>query len=73
LESKQPLPAPFESDTHLSFTEIQKYETIVYTIGLGKTFLKYNYTMDRIYDEEYFSHIYSNGFSDIAIRTRNPN
>lgn len=69
LESRQPLATLFENDFSPLFPRIGKYETIVYTIGLGKNLLKYNYTQDKITDEIHFNQVYSNGFSCILINS----
>jgi hypothetical protein len=69
LEARQPLPSSFESESSPLFPRISKYETIVYTIGLGKNLLKYNYTQEKITSEIHFNQVYSNGFSYILMRS----
>jgi hypothetical protein len=69
LEARQPLSSFFESESSPLFPTISKYETIVYTIGLGKNLLKYNYTQEKITSEIHFNQVYSNGFSYIWKRS----
>lgn len=72
LRAKQPdARARFENDrTAPLFPRISEYDGIVYTVGLGKNLLRYNYTTDRILKEEKLSIVYNNGFSYIAIKTQ---
>jgi len=72
LRAKQPSNVKFKNDvSDPLFPRIKEYDSIVYTIGLGKNLLKHNYITERILKEEEFSVIYSNGYSYIAIRNRN--
>jgi hypothetical protein len=58
----------FESDTSPIFPRWGEYNCLLYTIGLGVTFLKYNYTLEKIVNEEKLNIEYDNGFSRIAVR-----
>jgi len=72
LQTKQPSLAYFEDDIYSPiFPRLKEYDSIVYTVGLGKNLLKYNYTMERILREEKLNVVYSNGFSYIAIKSSN--
>jgi hypothetical protein len=70
LRAKQPnARVQFENDRNSPlFPRINEYDSIVYTVGLGKNLLRYNYTTDEILMEEKFNMIYNNGFSYIATR-----
>lgn len=52
------------------YTGINDYDALLYTVGLGNTLLEYNYTTDRIIQEQVFGVIYTNGFSYIGINTQ---
>jgi len=72
LRTKQPSMANFENDVSSPlFPRLKEYDCIVYTIGLGKNLLRYNYTTEKILREEKFDMIYDNGFSYIAIKSSN--
>jgi hypothetical protein len=60
--------AAFESDFSSTFPRLSQYDCILYTIGLGNSFLSYNYTLEGIVYDEKLDVIYNNGFSDIAIK-----
>ena len=67
LRTKQPSVVNFENDVNSPlFPRINEYDSIVYTVGLGKNLLKYNYTTERILHEEILNVVYNNGFSYIA-------
>jgi len=67
LDTKQ-INASFESDLSSLFPRLSQYDCILYTVGLGNSFLRYNYTLEGIVYEEKLNVIYNNGFSDIAIK-----
>jgi hypothetical protein len=70
LQTKQPSVAYFEDDLYSpSFPMLKKYDCLVYTVGLGKNLLNYNYTTERILREEILNIVYNNGFSYIAIKS----
>jgi len=72
LQTKQPSLANFEDDVYSPlFPRLKEYDTIVYTVGLGKNLLRYNYTTERILYEEKLNVIYNNGFSFVAIKSSN--
>lgn len=71
LQTKQPSLAYFESDYSPLFPRLKDYDSIVYTIGLGKHLLRYNHTTEKILHEEKLNTIYNNGFSYIAIKSSN--
>jgi hypothetical protein len=50
---------------------MKEYDTIVYTLGLGKNLLKHDYTTERILLEEKVNIVYNNGFSYVAVRSMN--
>ena len=69
LQTKQPSVAYFESDSSILFPRLNDYDSIVYTVGLGKNLLKHNYSTERILHEEKLNLIYNNGFSYIATKS----
>jgi hypothetical protein len=72
LQTKQPSPAIFDNDVYSPlFPRLKEYDSIVYTVGLGKNLIGYNYTTDRILREEKLNMVYNNGFSYVAIRSSN--
>lgn len=71
LRTKQPSVAYFESDFSTLFPRIKEYDSIVYTVGLGKNLLRHNYTSERILREEKLNVVYSSGFSYMAIKSSN--
>ena len=64
--------AIFESDfsPYFSNMSIETYDSVVFTVGLGKSFLRANYSLEAIFNEiENKSDIvYNSGFSFIAIK-----
>ena len=69
LRTKQPSIANFENDVYSPlFPRLKEYDSIVYTIGLGKNLIEHNYTTDRILREEKLNMVYNNGFSYVAIK-----
>lgn len=71
LRAKQPSIAYFETDFSTLFPRLKDYDSIVYTIGLGKNLLRYNHTTEKILHEEKLNVIYNNDFSYIAIKSSN--
>jgi hypothetical protein len=71
LQTKQPSVAYFESEFYPLFPRLKDYDSIVYTVGLGKSLLSYNYTTERILHEYKLNVVYNNGFSYIAIKSSN--
>lgn len=72
LQTKQPSVAYFEDDVYSPlFPRLKEYDCIVYTVGLGKNLLRYNYTTERILHDEKLNVVYNNGFSYIAIKSSN--
>jgi hypothetical protein len=72
LQTKQPSLANFEDDVYSPlFPRLKDYDTIVYTVGLGKNLLRYNYTTERILREEKLNMIYNNGFSYVSTKSSN--
>lgn len=71
LQTKQPSVAYFEDDLSPLFPRLKEYDSIVYTVGLGKNLLKYNYTTDRMLRENKLNVVYNNGFSFLAMRGSN--
>lgn len=69
LKTRQPYVARFESDFSTLFPRLKDYDTIVYTVGLGKNLLRHNYTTERIFHEEKLNVIYDNSFSYIATKS----
>ena len=68
LEGKQ-INVRFEDDYFSPlFPRLNEYDAILYTVGLGNSFLKYNYTIEWIVNEENLSYIYNNGFSTISVK-----
>ena len=66
LRAKQLNVVYFESDRVEAsplFPRLKEYDCILYTVGLGKRLLMYNYTIERILYEEKLNVIYNNGFS----------
>ena len=71
LRAKHPSNVDFENDvSDPLFPRIKEYDSIVYTVGLGKNLLKHNYTSERILREEKLNMIYNNGLSYIAVKAR---
>jgi len=71
LQAKHPSALYFESDFSPAFPRLKEYDSIVYTVGLGKNLLRYNYTTERMLREEILNVVYNNGFSYLAIRSSN--
>lgn len=71
LQTKQPSTAYFESDNSPLFPRLKDYDSIVNTIELGKNLLRYNYTAERIFQENNINVIYNNGFSLLEIKSTN--
>jgi hypothetical protein len=71
LQTRQPTSiVSFEDDVYSpDFPRLSEYDTIVYTVGLGKNLLKYNYTFETTIHEERFNLVYSNGFSSVGIKS----
>lgn len=63
--------AYLESEKSLPFPRPKEYDSIVYTIGLGKNLLKHNCTLERIFRGEKFNLIYCTGISKLAVRSSN--
>jgi hypothetical protein len=71
LQTKQPSVAYFESEFYPLFPRLKEYDCIVYTAGLGKSLLRYNYTTEKILHDEKLNVVYNNGFSYVAIKSSN--
>jgi hypothetical protein len=71
LEAKQPSAVDFERDDSSLFPRLKEYDCVLYTVGLGKRLLWYNYTMERILYEEELNVVYNNGFSYMIIKSSN--
>jgi len=72
LQTKQPNLANFEDDVYSPlFPRLKEYNCIVYTVGLDKNLLRYNYTTERILREEKLNVVYNSGFSYVAIKSSN--
>jgi hypothetical protein len=48
--------------------KVKEANTIFYTVGLGKDFLRENYTMASLFQEERANVVYNNGFSYIMMK-----
>ena len=48
---------------------IKEVDTIFYTIGLGQDIYNFNYTIEKIINEERLNVVYSGGFSIVAKRS----
>lgn len=68
MQAKQPSNVTFESDSSPLFPRLKDYDSIVYTIPLGESLLRYNYTAGKISQTNNFNVIYDNGFSFLYIR-----
>jgi hypothetical protein len=72
LQAKQPSFINFENDVNSPlFPRIKEYDCIVYTVGLGISLLRYNYTTERILHETKLDVVYNSGFSYIAMKSSN--
>jgi hypothetical protein len=71
LETKQPNVVHIENDASSLFRRLEEYDCILYTVGLGKRLLRYNYTMEKIPYEEKLNVVYNNGFSYIITKSSN--
>jgi len=71
LQTRQPNNANFENDFSITFPRFEDYDAIVYTIGLGKNLLLYNYTAGSILNYSNVNNIYDNGFSFIGVKSSN--
>ncbi|MCW4003153.1 MAG: hypothetical protein NWE95_04480 [Candidatus Bathyarchaeota archaeon] len=58
-----------EDISSVLFPEPKEYNGIFYTVGLGNDFLIYNYTLDELVSEGQLSVLYTNGLSEIAIKS----
>jgi hypothetical protein len=67
----QQIHSAFESDASPLFPRLSQYDCILYTVGLGNSFLVYNYTIEGIALEEKHNFVYNNGFSSITIKVSN--
>jgi hypothetical protein len=67
LDTKQ-IKATFDDDFSPLFPRLKEYDCILYTVGLGNSFLEHNYTIEGITYEEKLNFVYNNGFSDIATK-----
>jgi hypothetical protein len=61
----------FESDFSSNFPRISAYDAILYTVGLGKHLVKYNYTTASILSEAMMNVLYDDGQSYIAVKSYN--
>lgn len=59
----------YESDFSTLFPRLEEYDSIVYTVGLGKNLLRFNYTTERMLREEKLNVVYSSGSSYIAVKS----
>ena len=75
IQTKQPSNiVRFEDDVYSpDFPRLGEYDTIFYTVGLGKNLLKYNYTIETTIHDEKLNLVYNNGFSFVAIRSSSTN
>jgi hypothetical protein len=71
LAARQPSNATYESDYSPLFPRFQDYDTILYTIGLGKNMLKYNTTIENLLQQDHLNLVYNNGFSLMTIKSSN--
>ena len=58
-----------DDDSSLTSKTLKDYNCVFYTVGLGNSFEKYNYTIDGFNSQEKLSVIYNNGISQISVRT----
>jgi len=68
LGAKEVNATSLERDDSSVFPRLREYDCILYTVGLGNSFLKYNYTLEGILYDEKLNVVYNNGFSDIIIK-----
>lgn len=73
LMARNPSNATYESDFSSLFPRLQDYDCILYTIGLGKSLLRHNSSIEAIIqqDQELFNLAYDNGFSRMTIKSYN--
>jgi len=67
LDTKQ-TEATFEDEFSPLFPRLKEYDCILYTVGLGNSFSRYNYTIEVIAYEGKLNVVYNNGFSEIATK-----
>lgn len=68
LEAKEVNATSLERDDSSLFPRLREYDCILYTVGLGNSFLKYNYTLEGVLYAEKLNVVYNNGFSDIIVK-----
>ena len=68
LGAKEVNATSLERDDSSLFPRLREYDSILYTVGLGNSFLKYNYTLEGVLYDEKLNVVYSNGFSDIMVK-----
>ena len=66
LQSKTSFGVSFESDFSILFPRFSEYTAVVYTIGLGKSLLRYNLTQDNIFGDMIFNRVYDDALSAIG-------
>jgi len=71
LAARQPSSATYESDYSRLFPRFQDYDSILYTIGLGKNMLMYNTTIENLLQQGHVNLVYNNGFSLMTIKSSN--
>jgi hypothetical protein len=60
-----------DSPTLFSLHGANEYDSIVYTIGLGKSLLRFNCTIDEIVERNTLNTAYDNGYSHISVKSHN--
>jgi hypothetical protein len=71
LTSKQSSIAYFKNDFSPLFPSLKDYDCIVDTIALSERLIRYNYTREKIFQENTINVIYNNGFSSVEMKSTN--
>jgi hypothetical protein len=71
LAARQPSTVNYESDFSRLFPRFKDYDSILYTIGLGKNMLRYNTTIEDVVQQGHINLVYDNGFSLMTIKSSN--
>lgn len=67
---KSPSDVLFGDDMHAADfpKNVGNYDCIVYTVGLGKSFLLHNYSQESLFYESRYNIMFNSGFSYVAIK-----
>jgi hypothetical protein len=72
LKAKSAAAITFGHDLSSAFPEnIEDYDCIVYTVGLGKNLLLHRHSLTELQNESKYNRIYDSDHSYILIKTKN--